>query len=182
MALIKCNECGKEISDKATVCVGCGAPVRASSPPRASGSVASDESQYGNIFPGMAAGGQVKPKKIGLGTSILGAVVAGFVAYSCTSSDSPPGGTTSVSESRGLSTCKEAIRIASKDPDRAEIPYAKAESVGPEYVYTWINGVNTIRLRNGLGLDTPASATCAIGKASGKVNKLTVNGTTFINR
>jgi hypothetical protein len=27
MALIKCLECGRQISDKATVCVGCGAPV-----------------------------------------------------------------------------------------------------------------------------------------------------------
>ena len=27
MALIKCNECGKEISDKATTCINCGCPV-----------------------------------------------------------------------------------------------------------------------------------------------------------
>ena len=27
MALIKCNECGKEISDKATICIHCGCPV-----------------------------------------------------------------------------------------------------------------------------------------------------------
>lgn len=29
MAMIKCPECGKEISDKATVCPNCGAPVSA---------------------------------------------------------------------------------------------------------------------------------------------------------
>jgi hypothetical protein len=33
MALIKCSECGKEISDKATSCIGCGAPVVAASQP-----------------------------------------------------------------------------------------------------------------------------------------------------
>ena len=27
MALIKCSECGKQVSDTATVCMGCGAPV-----------------------------------------------------------------------------------------------------------------------------------------------------------
>ena len=27
MAMIKCSECGKDISDKAPACVGCGAPV-----------------------------------------------------------------------------------------------------------------------------------------------------------
>ena len=29
MALIKCPECGKEISDKATACINCGCPVSA---------------------------------------------------------------------------------------------------------------------------------------------------------
>lgn len=28
MALIACAECGKEISDKAAACPGCGAPVK----------------------------------------------------------------------------------------------------------------------------------------------------------
>ena len=27
MALIKCKECGKEISDKATTCIHCGCPI-----------------------------------------------------------------------------------------------------------------------------------------------------------
>ena len=27
MALIKCGECGKEVSDKAASCPGCGAPI-----------------------------------------------------------------------------------------------------------------------------------------------------------
>lgn len=30
MAMIKCGECGKNISDKAAVCIGCGAPIAAS--------------------------------------------------------------------------------------------------------------------------------------------------------
>lgn len=28
MGLIKCPECGKEISDKADVCIGCGFPIK----------------------------------------------------------------------------------------------------------------------------------------------------------
>lgn len=32
MALIACTECGKEISDKAAACPGCGAPVTATKP------------------------------------------------------------------------------------------------------------------------------------------------------
>lgn len=30
MTMIKCSECGKEISDKASVCIGCGAPISTS--------------------------------------------------------------------------------------------------------------------------------------------------------
>ena len=29
MALIKCSECGKEVSDKAASCPNCGAPIKA---------------------------------------------------------------------------------------------------------------------------------------------------------
>ena len=32
MALIKCSECGKEVSDKAQSCPNCGCPIAASSP------------------------------------------------------------------------------------------------------------------------------------------------------
>jgi predicted butyrate kinase (DUF1464 family) len=32
MALIKCSECGKDISDKAAACPGCGAPISTAEP------------------------------------------------------------------------------------------------------------------------------------------------------
>jgi hypothetical protein len=32
MAIIKCSECGRAISDRAATCVGCGAPLAASEP------------------------------------------------------------------------------------------------------------------------------------------------------
>lgn len=33
MSLIICSECGKEISDKATVCIHCGCPIKKDEPP-----------------------------------------------------------------------------------------------------------------------------------------------------
>jgi hypothetical protein len=36
MALVKCNECGKDISDKASACLNCGAPITATAAPAAS--------------------------------------------------------------------------------------------------------------------------------------------------
>jgi len=35
MAIIKCSECGRAISDRAAACVGCGAPIAAAGPPPA---------------------------------------------------------------------------------------------------------------------------------------------------
>jgi hypothetical protein len=35
MAIIKCSECGRAVSDKAASCVGCGAPLAAAEPPSA---------------------------------------------------------------------------------------------------------------------------------------------------
>lgn len=34
MALVKCSECGRTISDKAESCVGCGAPLKAPASPQ----------------------------------------------------------------------------------------------------------------------------------------------------
>lgn len=35
MALVKCQECSREVSDQAQACPGCGAPLRQSPPPPA---------------------------------------------------------------------------------------------------------------------------------------------------
>ena len=35
MAIIKCSECGRAVSDKAAACIGCGAPLSAPEPPSA---------------------------------------------------------------------------------------------------------------------------------------------------
>jgi predicted RNA-binding Zn-ribbon protein involved in translation (DUF1610 family) len=40
MALIKCSECGKEVSDKATACPNCGAPIGSEHAPQRRGNTA----------------------------------------------------------------------------------------------------------------------------------------------
>ena len=35
MAIIKCSECGRAVSDTAAACIGCGAPLAAPTPPSA---------------------------------------------------------------------------------------------------------------------------------------------------
>lgn len=181
MALIKCRECGKEISDQAAACIGCGAPLRSRPEQRPSEARRSDESQYRNIFPDMPEDRDEPPKKSNLGTLLISAVVIGFVAYACTSSSSSSKSDTT-SEMKGLFSCQQAIRMSATDPDKADIPYAEPRSVGSEYTYTWTNGANTIRLRNGLGIDTPASATCTVSKESGLVRRLIINGRTVLDQ
>ena len=46
MALIKCPECGKEISDKASACPNCGCPASAMN---ATGAISSDAEKYGIV-------------------------------------------------------------------------------------------------------------------------------------
>lgn len=47
MALVKCTECGREVSDKAAVCVGCGAPIVAAAAGQAAPTVVTADSWGG---------------------------------------------------------------------------------------------------------------------------------------
>ncbi|MDC2858609.1 zinc-ribbon domain-containing protein [Delftia sp. DT-2] len=194
MALIKCAECGKEISDKAAACIGCGAPINPTphrtepqakrEPSALAKSLGYGESkgeeQYGNIFPDMQ---QKAPQSkaaqvIGWGLTIATVALIGSCMFGSRGKSSSNG----ISDSRALSLCKEGIRLVSRDPDKAQIPYAESERIGPDYVFTWTNGTNTIRLRNGFGLEVPASARCSVNAALGKISSLTVNGNTIISQ
>lgn len=232
MALIQCTECGKQISDKATSCPGCGAPGMAqrveptptrrtaanepielengkwawggmefNSPESAKmfaksrqlGSApdsrtpeqqpVSDEDRYGHTFPGMKSAETKKMGPLGWMLTLGFAALIGSCVFggSSNQSASTSRASSEFSESTGLSLCKQAIRLVSRDPDKAEIPYATPSRIGPDYVYTWTPGVNTIRLRNGLGLDVPASARCAVNAALGQISKLDVNGNTIVH-
>lgn len=194
MALIKCAECGKEISDKAAACVGCGAPINIapqpnqSSPRREPSELAKSlsygetkgEEQYGNIFPDMQQ--KAAPSKAVQVVSWVLTIATVALIGSCMFGGSGSSSSNGISSARGLTLCKEAIRLVSRDPDKADIPYTASSKVGPDLVYTWTNGTNTIRLRNGFGLEVPASARCSVNAALGKISSLTVNGNTIISQ
>lgn len=74
MALISCNECGKQISDKAATCPGCGAPVQADAQPPAAASA--DKSAE---FEADLAASAARKKKLVIGIGAA-AVVVGCVA------------------------------------------------------------------------------------------------------
>lgn len=170
MALIKCAECNREISDKATACPGCGAPTvqpSGSAPP-----TPSNEGSYANIWPDMEKSGTTGKGKGLLG--LVGAVAAAFVTYSCMSSGSDADGP--MKETKALALCREAIRTFAKDPSNAKVPSAGAKTYGETHTFTWTAGANEIRLRNGFGMEIPASASCSVNFMSRKVTSLNING------
>ena len=79
MALIKCKECGKEVSDKAASCPNCGAPI-------------SD-----NITVNLKSGSKVKLTRPGLKWEAIGFVLIAISIFQITASiiskdNSPVGG------------------------------------------------------------------------------------------
>jgi len=193
MALIQCSECGKQISDKAISCPGCGAPGMAkgvdASPTKQPAATSNDsarptaEDLYASTFPDTKSGEPKKMGPIGWVVTLGIAVAIGSCMFGGSSKQAANANRagTDISDSKALSLCKQAIRLVSRDPDKAEIPYVAPSRIGSDYVYTWTPGVNTIRLRNGLGLDVPASARCAVNAALGQISKLDVNGNTIVH-
>jgi hypothetical protein len=92
MALIRCPECQREVSDKASACPGCGYPLRAGAPPDGRWPVPvyeykSPRTVFGlpliHIVYGPAWGGGLKPAKgfIAIGNIAIGVIaVGGFAA------------------------------------------------------------------------------------------------------
>lgn len=75
-----------------------------------------------------------------------------------------------------LVMCQSALRNASRDPDRAEVPYVPNQGSGDEYSYTWGPGTSMTRVRNGLGMEVAAPAACTVSKAQRRITSLSLNG------
>ena len=76
--------------------------------------------------------------------------------------------------------CANAIRAASRDPEKAEIPFVPATSRGDEISMSWNAGAGMLRLRNGLGLEVPSSAACVVSRSQKRVTVLSIDGQTII--
>jgi hypothetical protein len=81
-----------------------------------------------------------------------------------------------------LTMCQFAIKRLSRDPDTAEIPYVDnlGGSVGTEYYFAWGAGTKYARMRNGLGLEVPVSASCIVDATTKKITQLIFDGKTII--
>lgn len=111
-------------------------------------------------------------------TSVIAVVIlaAGLLAMWTHESKPPVFG-----EAAAFGLCRDAIRAVAKDPDRAEIPVVgNASSGGAEFYFAWGVSTQHLRLRNGLGLEVPASGSCIVNASTKTVTSLTLNGKTVI--
>ncbi len=92
MALVKCSECGKEISDRAKTCIGCGAPIAAEDEARKS-----DEAPGTDFSPNIQSGEQpITIERTGkkwklqillaLGTIVVGIIIIAVTGVAATAS------------------------------------------------------------------------------------------------
>ena len=156
MALIKCEECGQAISDRAAACPHCGAPVGAPrSKPLAPSRVPGWQKALGGLF-------------------LLGVVT------SCIVSGKKPADAQGLSDGDAVYLCQQAIKLASKDPERADIPVVPVMQSGDQVNLAWGHSTKMLRLRNGLGLEVAASGSCAVSRSQKRVVSLTLNGETIL--
>lgn len=79
-----------------------------------------------------------------------------------------------------LVMCQTALKSAARDPENADIPYVDNLGKADEYVYAWGGQTKMARMRNGLGLEVAASASCIVDGRAKRITSLTLNGRALI--
>ncbi len=167
MALIECFECKKQISSLAPVCPGCGAPARPVQSTSASSAPISEARK--------------NPPKSTLIAATVSVGLMIFAAVSCTGGKGAASGETNAFDwSDALTMCQMTLKRASRDPEKAEVPYVPNSGSGDEYYFAWGASTKMARMRNGLGLEVAASASCIVSKSQKRITSLTLNGETLI--
>ena len=168
MALIECGECGKQISDKAVSCPGCGAPV--------STGITTDNNV---VQPKIATEAKHKQGSSPITFGIV-ALVAIFILARCVSGgDDKTGGGAATRDfdwNDALTMCKMTIKKASKDPEKADVPYVANHGSGDEFRYVWSSSTKLTRMRNGLGLEVGVPASCTVSRSQKRITSLIVDG------
>lgn len=160
MALLKCADCGGPVSDKAPACPKCGAPA------------------------GRAArGAPVAVSGVRRVIRWLGMGMVAVVVFSCvyqTALPSGPKAPQAFNDADANILCRDAIMRFSRDPERTQVPYAQPSTRGDEALLAWNQSSKMLRMRNGLGLEVPATASCLVSRGERRVIMLTINGEAMI--
>ncbi|MDZ4151803.1 hypothetical protein, partial [Methylicorpusculum sp.] len=79
-----------------------------------------------------------------------------------------------------LYLCQYNIKNLANDPEKAEVPYVENIGKGNEYYFAWGRSTKFARMRNGLGLEIPVSASCIVDGNQKRIVSLTIDGKTII--
>lgn len=151
MAIVKCAECGADISDTAKACPHCGAPAKKAI------------------------------KKSQRLAKIIVLTLGAVWIYSIFSGSSSSDNAHTFGESEALVICQQAIRSVAKDPEKADIPAIKGGLADDgTYVFHWGGSTRMARMRNGLGLEVAVTADCAVHKDTHKLTRLVIDGKDII--
>jgi hypothetical protein len=164
MALLKCQDCGGPVSDRAAACPKCGAPVGAQ---------------------GAKARAKAAPQMGPVRRAIrwAGMALVSVVVFSCVfemAKPSEPAAPRAFGNADAVALCRDAIRAHSRDPERAEVPYVEGLARGDEILLAWNGGTRMLRLRNGLGLEVASTGSCVVSVSGKRVTLLTIDGKTVI--
>lgn len=154
--LVPCITCGKEISPRAKACPHCG------------------EERPAQVQIEARAGTQTSPKQKTRVDLILIAVVVGAgVWMKFSQGSSEPRG---FGDTAAFALCRTAIQQASRDPEKAEIPWVTNTGEGGNFRFTWSLNSTTMRMRNGLGLEVPMTGSCTVDASQQRVSSLILDG------
>lgn len=169
MALIACHECGKEISDKAPACPHCGAPAEARA-------AVSEREKYAATFPDQ------DKRPTSPWPAIISLSILTVIAVSCVNmrKDSGAPAAASFDWNDALTMCQFALKKASRDPEKAEVPYVANQGSGDNYHFAWGASTKMARMRNGLGLEVAATASCTVSGSQKRITSLVLDGNTLI--
>lgn len=154
MALQACSECSKEISDKASACPHCGAPVISA---------------------------KKTPPHVPIWAYVVSGLLGGWLMVSCAGSkeSGKNAASSGLAEGTALLMCQTALQRAARDPENASIPYVKDQGRGDEYYFAWGAGTKPARMRNGMGNEVATSASCIVSKSQKQITSLTLDGQTL---
>lgn len=161
MALVKCSECSREVSDKAASCVGCGAPIEKKlNNGQNMSSVSADE-----ISPRLTGREKIKMFLLLLGVMAIGLIVIGL---------------NSDGSGKAHYYCEQAIKLVAKDPDSVDLPYVENKGSKDWPEYEWSRFTKMARMKNGLGIETAVTVKCSYSFLTDKVTSLEIDGKKYI--
>lgn len=168
--MIKCSECGKDVSDKASACIGCGAPIEAAIEPAAA---ATPEPMRRIPMP-------PPPKKKGSGCGLLiaGAIVLVIMSSCFGNKKTTPtsSGPKPLDNITALTHCQSVLKGMTRDPEKAEVPYVNGKEYSDSFSFTWGPGTKMIRARNGFGLEVGTTGECTVSKTTRKITRIGIDG------